>query len=90
MILTCDRYPKEIKGLEDRLKSRLGWGLPVVIEPPELETRVAITLSKADEMGCKLDEESAFFLAQKEIFVYLCLSLYGARDMFIYYGLLWH
>ena len=44
MILTCDRYPKEIDGLEDRLKSRLGWGLPVVIEPPELETRVAILL----------------------------------------------
>ena len=65
MVLTCDRYPKEINGLEDRLKSRLGWGLPVVIEPPELETRVAITLSKADEMGAKLDEESAFFLAQK-------------------------
>jgi len=65
MILTCDRYPKEINGLEDRLKSRFGWGLPVVIEPPGLETRVAITLSKADEMGCKLDEESAFFIAQK-------------------------
>ena len=65
MILTCDRYPKEINGLEDRLKSRLGWGLPVVIDPPELETRVAITLSKADEMGYKLDEESAFFIAQK-------------------------
>ena len=57
MILTCDRYPKEINGLEDRLKSRLGWGLPVVIDPPELETRVAITLSKAEEMGYKLDEE---------------------------------
>ena len=65
MILTCDRYPKEINGLEDRLKSRLGWGLPVVIDPPELETRVAITLSKAEEMGYKLDEESAFFIAQK-------------------------
>ena len=65
MILTCDRYPKEINGLEDRLKSRLGWGLPVVIEPPGLETRVAITLSKAEEMGYKLDEESAFFIAQK-------------------------
>jgi len=65
MILTCDRYPKEINGLEDRLKSRLGWGLPVVIEPPGLETRVAITLSKAEEMGYKLEEESAFFIAQK-------------------------
>ena len=65
MILTCDRYPKEINGLEDRLKSRLGWGLPVVIDPPGLETRVAITLSKAEEMGYELDEESAFFIAQK-------------------------
>ncbi len=65
MILTCDRYPKEIDGLEDRLKSRLGWGLPVVIEPPELETRVAILLSKAKSMSQDLDEESAFFIAQK-------------------------
>ena len=65
MILTCDRYPKEIDGLEDRLKSRLGWGLPVVIEPPELETRVAILLKKADSMSHELNEESAFFIAQK-------------------------
>ena len=65
MILTCDRYPKEIDGLEDRLKSRLGWGLPVVIEPPELETRVAILLSKAESMYHELNEESAFFIAQK-------------------------
>ena len=65
MVLTCDRYPKEINGLEDRLKSRLGWGLPVVIDPPELETRVAITLSKSVELGYELDEESAFFIAQK-------------------------
>ena len=65
MILTCDRYPKEIDGLEDRLKSRLGWGLPVVIEPPELETRVAILLSKSKQMEQELDEESAFFIAQK-------------------------
>ena len=65
MILTCDRYPKEIDGLEDRLKSRLGWGLPVVIEPPELETRVAILLSKAESMNHELNEESAFFIAQK-------------------------
>ena len=65
MILTCDRYPKEIDGLEDRLKSRLGWGLPVVIEPPELETRVAILLSKARSMNHEIDEESAFFIAQK-------------------------
>ena len=65
MILTCDRYPKEIDGLEDRLKSRLGWGLPVVIEPPELETRVAILLGKAQSMNQELNEESAFFIAQK-------------------------
>ena len=65
MILTCDRYPKEIDGLEDRLKSRLGWGLPVVIEPPELETRVAILLSKARLMNHEIEEESAFFIAQK-------------------------
>ena len=65
MILTCDRYPKEINGLEDRLKSRFGWGLPVVIDHPELEKRLAITLSKAEEMGYKLDDESAFFIAQK-------------------------
>ena len=65
MILTCDRYPKEIDGLEDRLKSRFGWGLPVVIEPPELETRVAILLSKAENMGQNIDTECAFFIAQK-------------------------
>ena len=65
MILTCDRYPKEIVGLEDRLKSRFGWGLPVVIEPPELETRVAILLSKAENMGQTLETECAFFIAQK-------------------------
>ena len=65
MILTCDRYPKEIDGLEDRLKSRLGWALPVVIEPPELETRVAILLGKAESMNQELNEESAFFIAQK-------------------------
>jgi len=65
MVLTCDRYPKEIDGLEDRLKSRLGWGLPVVIDPPELETRVAILLAKAESLNSKIDEESAFFIAQK-------------------------
>ena len=65
MILTCDKYPKEIEGLEDRLKSRLGWGLPVVIEPPELETRVAILLSKAKTMKHELNEESAFFHSPK-------------------------
>ena len=65
MVLTCDRYPKEIDGLEDRLKSRLGWGLPVVIDPPELETRVAILLKKAEQLNSPINEESAFFIAQK-------------------------
>ena len=49
MILTCDRYPKEIDGLEERLKSRFGWGLTVAVEPPELETRVAILMKKATQ-----------------------------------------
>ena len=65
MILTCDRYPKEIQGLEDRLKSRFGWGLTVAIEPPELETRVAILMRKGEESGIKLSYDSAFFIAQK-------------------------
>ncbi|HCH32818.1 MAG TPA: chromosomal replication initiator protein DnaA [Oceanospirillaceae bacterium] len=65
MILTCDRYPKEIAGLEDRLKSRFGWGLTVAVEPPELETRVAILMKKAAEGGIALPEDAAFFLAKK-------------------------
>ncbi|HCH24548.1 MAG TPA: chromosomal replication initiator protein DnaA [Oceanospirillaceae bacterium] len=65
MILTCDRYPKEIEGLEERLKSRFGWGLPVAVEPPELETRVAILLKKAQEAGVYLPENAAFFLAKR-------------------------
>ncbi|MEH6625480.1 MAG: chromosomal replication initiator protein DnaA [Motiliproteus sp.] len=65
MILTCDRYPKEINGLEDRLKSRFGWGLTVAIEPPELETRVAILMKKADEARICLSHDAAFFIAQK-------------------------
>ena len=65
MILTCDRYPKEIAGLEDRLKSRFGWGLTVAVEPPELETRVAILLKKANEGNIALPEDAAFFLAKK-------------------------
>jgi chromosomal replication initiator protein len=65
MILTCDRYPKEIDGLEDRLKSRFGWGLTVAVEPPELETRVAILMKKAEEEGIDLPHEAAFFVAQK-------------------------
>ena len=65
MILTCDRYPKEIDGLEERLKSRFGWGLTVAVEPPELETRVAILMKKASEVGIELPGESAFFIAQR-------------------------
>ncbi|MGB0733650.1 MAG: chromosomal replication initiator protein DnaA, partial [Pontibacterium sp.] len=65
MIFTCDRYPKEIKGVEERLKSRFSWGLTVGIEPPELETRVAILMRKAEESGAHLPHDSAFFLAQK-------------------------
>ena len=65
IIMTCDRYPKEIDGLEDRLKSRFGWGLPVAIEPPELETRVAILMSKASLSGVDLPNEVAFFIAQR-------------------------
>ena len=65
MILTCDKYPKEIDGLEDRLKSRLGWGLPVVIDPPELETRAAVLLKKASIMGVDLPEDCAIYIAQR-------------------------
>jgi chromosomal replication initiator protein len=65
IILTSDRYPKEIDGVEDRLKSRFGWGLTVIIEPPELETRVAILLSKAKLNRIELPHEVAFFMAQK-------------------------
>jgi len=65
MILTCDRYPKEIHGLEERLKSRFGWGLTVAVEPPELETRVAILMKKAEQQQVELPPEAAFFLAQR-------------------------
>ncbi|MBL4795680.1 MAG: chromosomal replication initiator protein DnaA [Pseudomonadales bacterium] len=65
MILTSDRYPKEINGVEERLKSRFGWGLTVAIEPPELETRVAILMSKAESAKIDLPHETAFFIAQK-------------------------
>ena len=65
IILTCDRYPKEIDGLEERLKSRFGWGLPVCIEPPELETRVAILQKKAEEFGIDLPNEVAFFIGKR-------------------------
>lgn len=65
IVLTCDRYPKEVYGLEERLKSRFGWGLTVSIEPPELETSVAILMSKAEAAGLALPEEVAFFIAKR-------------------------
>ncbi len=65
VILTCDRYPKEVEGLEERLKSRFGWGLTVAIEPPELETCVAILITKAQANGVALPEEVAFFIAKR-------------------------
>ena len=65
IVLTCDRYPKEVNGLEERLKSRFGWGLTVAIEPPELETSVAILMSKAMLDGVVLPEEVAFFIAKR-------------------------
>jgi chromosomal replication initiator protein len=65
VIMTCDKYPKEINGLEDRLKSRFGWGLSQPLEPPELETRVAILKKKAEEARIDLPSEAAFFIAQR-------------------------
>ena len=65
MILTCDRYPKEIDGVEERLKSRFGWGLTVAVEPPELETRAAILMNKAEQVGTSLSKDAAFFIAQR-------------------------
>ncbi|KTD01207.1 chromosome replication initiator DnaA [Legionella geestiana] len=65
IILTSDRYPKEIEGVEERLKSRFGWGLTVVVEPPELETRVAILISKAEQSNIELPYEVAFFIAKR-------------------------
>jgi chromosomal replication initiator protein len=65
IILTCDRYPKEVTGLEARLRSRFGWGLTVAIEPPDFETRVAILMNKAQERGLLLDESIAFLIAKR-------------------------
>jgi len=65
MILTCDRYPKEIEGVEERLKSRFGWGLTVAVEPPDLETRVAILMKKAEQSHIYLAPDAAFFIAQR-------------------------
>ena len=65
IVLSCDRYPKEVNGLEERLKSRFGWGLTVAIEPPELETCVAILMAKSHAAGGDLPEEVAFFIAKR-------------------------
>ncbi len=65
IILTCDKFPKEVEGLEERLKSRFGWGLSQPLEPPELETRVAILKKKAEAAGIDLPDEGAFFIAQR-------------------------
>ena len=65
VILTCDRYPKEVQGLEERLKSRFGWGLTAAIEPAELETRVAILMSKAQQSHIDLPDDVAFFIAKR-------------------------
>jgi len=64
VVISCDTYPKEISGIEERLISRFGWGLTVALDPPELEMRVAILLSKAAQTGMKLDEQVAFFIAK--------------------------
>lgn len=65
VILTCDRYPKEVDGLEERLKSRFGWGLTVAIEPPELETCAAILISKGEAAGVRLSQDVALFIAKR-------------------------
>ena len=65
IVLTCDRYPKEVEGLEARLRSRFGWGLTVAIEPPDFETRVAILMNKAQEVGVQLQEPVAFLVAKR-------------------------
>lgn len=65
IILTCDRYPREVEGLEPRLKSRLAWGLSVAIDPPDFETRAAIVLAKAHERGAQIPDDVAFLLAKK-------------------------
>lgn len=65
VIMTCDRYPKEIQGLEERLKSRCGWGLTVAVEPPDFETRVAILMQKAEQFKVELSHEVAFFMGKR-------------------------
>lgn len=65
IVLTCDQYPKEVAGLDDRLKSRFGWGLTVAVEPPDLETRVAILQAKAEKQGLQLAQDVAFFIGKR-------------------------
>lgn len=65
VILTSDRFPKEIEGIDERLRTRFGWGLSIPIDPPELETRVAILISKAEERGLALPDDVAFFIAKR-------------------------
>lgn len=65
MVITCDRFPKEIEGLEDRIRSRLGWGLAVDIKPADLETRVAILKSKAEQADADVPDDVAFFIAER-------------------------
>lgn len=65
IVLTCDRYPKEVEGLEERLKSRFVWGMTAPVEPPELETRVAILMKKAEMDGVTLPHDAAFFIAER-------------------------
>ncbi len=65
LVMSCDRYPRDLKGLEDRLKSRFGWGLSVAVEPPDMETRVAILLSKAQLTGKSVPQDVAFFIARR-------------------------
>ena len=65
IIMTCDRFPREVEGLEPRLKSRLGWGLSVAIDPPDFETRAQIVLSKARERGTAIPEDVAFLIAKR-------------------------
>jgi chromosomal replication initiator protein len=65
IVITCDSFPKEIAGMEDRLKTRFGWGLTVAVEPPDLEMRVAILLKKAEQEGTSLEQAVAFFIAQQ-------------------------
>ena len=65
IVLSSDRFPKEVVGLEERLKSRFGWGLTVAIDPPDLETSVAILHSKATQMGISLPDDVAFFVGRR-------------------------